>query len=377
MKPVKSIRLMIVSILILSLTACSNNASLGRVVSAPTLETAVLPTEVDAAQTVTEISTPDASISQPVMEEVEVVPLKIPERIQAASFEYSGLGWFGDYLVLLPQFPQGKDFDREAALFTIAKKDLLLAVEDPTIELPVRDVPIFNSDLRDKIKGFEGFESILFVEQEVYLTVESHGGNPMMGYLIKGVVEGELESITLDPNSLVELEPLSSAENATFEAITYWDGSLYVIYEHNSKQSDAQPLAYQFDLGLEFMQEIAFPIMDYRITDATMSDPSGKFWVVNYFFPGDTHLAVEQDALISQYGQGATHASNQPVERLVQLQIEKDEILRVDQAPIYLKLLGFNIARNWEGVVMLDELGFLLITDSFPNSQLGFCSISS
>jgi len=65
------------------------------------------------------------------------------------------------------------------------------------------------------------------------------------------------------------------------------------------------------------------------------------------------------------------------VERLVQLQIEKDEILRVDQAPIYLKLLGFDIARNWEGVVMLDELGFLLITDSFPNSQLGFCSISS
>ena len=89
MKPVKSIRLVIVSILILNLTACSNNASLGRVESAPTLETAVLPTEVDAAQTVTEISTPDASISQPVMEEVEVVPLKIPERVQAASFEYS------------------------------------------------------------------------------------------------------------------------------------------------------------------------------------------------------------------------------------------------------------------------------------------------
>jgi hypothetical protein len=83
-------------------------------------------------------------------------------------------------------------------------------------------------------------------------------------------------------------------------------------------------------------------------------------------------LAVEQDPLISQYGQGETHASNIPVERLVQLQIEKDEILRVDQAPIYLKILGFNIARNWEGVVMLDELGFLLITDSFSqNSTVG------
>jgi hypothetical protein len=170
-------------------------------------------------------------------------------------------------------------------LFAISKEDILQAIEDPEFELPVRDVPIINSNLRNVVKGFEGFESILFVEQDVYLTVESHGGNPMMGYLIKGVVEGELESITLDPNSLVELEPLSSAENATFEAITYWDGNLYVIYEHNAQQSDAQPLAYQFDLGLEFMQEIAFPILDYRITDATISDLNGKFWVMKLLFP--------------------------------------------------------------------------------------------
>ena len=377
MKTAKTAKIIIASVLILSFNACSIKPFLTSSEPTQTFENIVELSEAGNVVELTQSEMPTTPISQPLLEEVEVVPLKLPERIQAVSFEYSGLAWFGDFLVLLPQYPEGRYSSGGGNLFAISKEDILRAIEDPEFELPVRDVPIFNSNLRNVVKGFEGFESILFVEQEVYLTVESHGGNPMMGYLIKGVVEGELESITLDPNSLVELEPLSSAENATFEAITYWDGSLYVIYEHNSKQSDAQPLAYQFDLGLEFMQEIAFPIMDYRITDATMSDPSGKFWVVNYFFPGDTHLAVEQDALISQYGQGATHASNQPVERLVQLQIEKDEILRVDQAPIYLKLLGFNIARNWEGVVMLDELGFLLITDSFPNSQLGFCSISS
>ncbi len=377
MKTAKTAKIIIASILILSLNACSIKAFLTSSEPTQTFANIVELSEGGNVVELTGTETPTTPISQPLLEEVEVVPLKLPERVQATSFEYSGLAWFGDFLVLLPQYPEGRYSSGGGNLFAISKEDILRAIEDPEFELPVRDVPIFNSNLRNVVKGFEGFESILFFEQDVYLTVESHGGNPMMGYLIKGVVEGELESITLDPNSLVELEPLSSAENATFEAITYWDGSLYVIYEHNSKQSDAQPLAYQFNLSLEFMQEIAFPIMDYRITDATMSDPSGKFWVVNYFFPGDTHLAVEQDALISQYGQGATHASNQPVERLVQLQIEKDKILRVDQAPIYLKLLGFNIARNWEGVVMLDELGFLLITDSFPNSQLGFCSISS
>ena len=376
MKPVKSIRLVIVSILILSLTACSNNMSLGRVGSAPTLETAVLPTEVDATQTVTEISTPDASITQPVMEEVEVVPLKIPERVQAASFEYSGLGWFGDYgdyLVLLPQFPEGKDFTREAALFAIAKRDLLLAVEDPTIELPVRDVPILNSDLRDKIKGFEGFESILFVDQTIYLTIESRAGNPMMGYLIMGEVQGELESITLDPESLVELVPLSSARNTTFEAMTFWNGNLYVIYEHNSMQNATQPVAYEFNQDLEFEREITFPVVNFRVTDATSSNSSGKFWIMNYYFPGDTFLAVDEDPLVLEYGEGETHAKNEPVERLVELQIEDGAIALVDQPPIYLQLLEDNVARNWEGIAMLEEMGFLLITDSFPDSLLGFC----
>jgi len=64
---------------------------------------------------------------------------------------------------------------------------------------------------------------------------------------------------------------------------------------------------------------------------------------------------------------------NEPVERLVQLQIGENQITRIDQAPTYLQLLDYNIARNWEGIVMLDDLGFLLITDSFPGSLLGFC----
>jgi len=377
MKTAKTAKIIIASILILSLNACSIKSFLTNSEPTQTFENIVELSEAGNVVELTGTETPTTHVSQPLLEEVEVVPLKLPERVQAASFEYSGLAWFGDFLVLLPQYPEGRYSSGDGNLFAISKEDILRAIEDPEFELPVRDVPIINSNLRNVVKGFEGFESILFFEQDVYLTVESHGGNPMMGYLIKGVVKGELESVTLDPNSLIELEPLSSAENATFEAITYWDGNLYVIYEHNAKQSDAQPHAYQFDLDLEFEKEIDFPIIDYRITDATISDLNGKFWVMNYFFPGDTHLAVEQDPLISQYGQGETHASNIPVERLVQLQIKDDQILRVDQAPIYLKLLGFNIARNWEGVVMLDELGFLLITDSFPNSQLGFCSISS
>lgn len=368
-------RLIIGFILIISLVACSNKAILPELTNTQTPLPANRQDQTESIVTITGNNPEETPINQEYLEEVAVIPLKLPERISAASFEYSGMGWFGDYLVLLPQYPEGKDFSRKPNLFAIAKQDLLAEINDPNLELPVRGVPIENSDLRSLIKGFEGFESILFVDQSVYMTIESRAGDPMMGYLIRGVVNGDLESITLDVNSLVELRPFSSELNATFEGMTYWNGSLYVMYEHNSMRNVKQPVAYQINPDLENIREIPFPVISYRITDATISDVDGKFWVMNYFFPGDTHLAVDQDSLVEEYGEGKTHAENDPVERLVQLQIENDQISRIDQPPTYLQLLDNDIARNWEGLVMLDNLGFLLITDSFPGSVLGFCPI--
>lgn len=368
-------RLIIGIILIISLVACSNKAILPELTDTQTSLPANRQDQTESILTITGNNPEETPTNREYLEEVEVIPLKLPDRISAASFEYSGMGWFGDYMVLLPQYPEGKDFSRKPNLFAIAKQDLLAAVTDPDLELPVRDIPIENSDLRSVIKGFEGFESILFVDQNVYMTIESRAGDPMMGYLIRGVVNGDLESITLDVNSIVELRPLSSELNATFEGMTYWNGSLYVMYEHNSMRNVKQPVAYQINPDLENIREIPFPVINYRITDATISDVDGKFWVMNYFFPGDTHLAVDQDSLVEEYGEGKTHAENDPVERLVQLRIENDQISRIDQPPTYLQLLDNDIARNWEGLVMLDNLGFLLITDSFPGSVLGFCPI--
>lgn len=375
MTTVKVSRLIIGIILIISLVACSNKAILPELTDTQTPLPANRQDQTESILTITGNNPEETPTNREYLEEVEVIPLKLPERISAASFEYSGMGWFGDYLVLLPQYPEGKDFSRKPNLFAIAKQDLLAAITDPDLELPVRDIPIENSDLRSVIKGFEGFESILFVDQNVYMTIESRAGDPMMGYLIRGVVNGDLESITLDVNSIVELRPFSSELNATFEGMTYWNGSLYVMYEHNSMRNVKQPVAYQINPDLENIREIPFPVISYRITDATISDVDGKFWVMNYFFPGDTHLAVDQDSLVEEYGEGKTHAENDPVERLVQLRIENDQISRIDQPPTYLQLLDNDIARNWEGLVMLDNLGFLLITDSFPGSVLGFCPI--
>jgi hypothetical protein len=63
------------------------------------------------------------------------------------------------------------------------------------------------------------------------------------------------------------------------------------------------------------------------------------------------------------------------VERLVEFQLSHAGIVLVDRPPIQLELpdnlLGM-IGRNWEGLVRLDERGFLLATDTFPGTILAF-----
>jgi hypothetical protein len=50
------------------------------------------------------------------------------------------------------------------------------------------------------------------------------------------------------------------------------------------------------------------------------------------------------------------------------------KIVLVDSPPMQMELLGStqNDARNWEGLVRLDNRGFLLVTDEHPKTILGF-----
>lgn len=357
---------LIVSLAIFAISACSNTGALLSNEPTPQISAPLAPT-IPAS--------PAASQTLPALAECDVVVLNLPERLSDPNFEFSGMAWYGDQLVLLPQYPSGRYFSNDPKIYSVLEEDLLKAIEYPEYELPITDVPLHNSDLSDFVRGYEGFESVLFVDQQIFLTIESHAGDPMIGYLIRGDVNGDLESVTLAVDSLVELKPFSDAPNASFEAMTYWDGKLYIMYEHNSGQLNGSATAYEFNLDLQLEREIAFPPINFRITDATETREDGSFWVMNYFYPGDTHLEVDQDALVAAYGEGGSHARFDPVERLVRFKFVDGGVERVDQPPIYLKLLEGNVARNWEGLVRLSDLGFLMITDSFPDSQLGFCSM--
>ena len=112
--------------------------------------------------------------------------------------------------------------------------------------------------------------------------------------------------------------------------------------------------------------------LEYRITDATRADEQGRFWVINYFFPGDTKIAAQMDPIKLKYGIPPAQNQSEIVERLVQFTWRENRIVLANVPPIYLQLLPDGTARNWEGLAQLDERGFLLVTDQYPQTLFGF-----
>ena len=126
--------------------------------------------------------------------------------------------------------------------------------------------------------------------------------------------------------------------------------------------------AFDFDLGS--LPSVSFPTIEYRITDATQLDGCDRFWAINYFYEGDRDLLPTREPLVVRYGRGRTHRQQPTVERLVEFTYSAQGIALTDTAPIQLALIG--AGRNWEGIARLDDQGFLIATDKFPETLIGF-----
>ena len=80
------------------------------------------------------------------------------------------------------------------------------------------------------------------------------------------------------------------------------------------------------------------------------------------------------DPLAQKFGLGPTHSQNETVERLVKMTYSASGITLADAPPIMLTLIP-DTSRNWEGLVLLDGRGFLLVTDKFPETILAFVTM--
>jgi hypothetical protein len=302
--------------------------------------------------------------------EAPVINIPLAGTAASRSAEFSGMAWYGDWLILLPQYPTFATSGEDGLLFALPKADIL-AYLDGAITGPLTpiEIPFTGGNLGRMLPGFEGFEAITFVEEQAFLTVETSPGG-MLGYLAVGEMQPDLAAFVLDTTQVTPIEPQADSPNHSDETIVWVDGRLVTVYEVNGRAITPSPVAHLFDPMLQPVGTVPFPSIEYRVTDATAVDENGRFWVINYFFPGDTSQKPASDPIAQQTGQGATHSQYNQVERLLELQYTAQGIQRTDTPPIQLTLIPD--ARNWEGIVRLDKRGFLLVTDKFPETILAF-----
>tara|TARA_Y100000813_G_C23860055_1_gene210687 strand:- start:51 stop:527 length:477 start_codon:yes stop_codon:yes gene_type:complete len=152
----------------------------------------------------------------------------------------------------------------------------------------------------------------------------------------------------------------------TYESILIYNDIALFLYEANGK--NLQKDVFQKVLSLKdfSITNIKFPNIEYRITDATKIDANNKFWAINYYWPGDKkQLNPAKDYL------NTLPKSSNKIERLVEFEIKDNEVVFSGSKPIEFSLDDEN-SRNWEGLVRLENQGFLIATDKYPEMLLAF-----
>jgi hypothetical protein len=155
------------------------------------------------------------------------------------------------------------------------------------------------------------------------------------------------------------------------EALVVLDDRILTFYEVNGVAFNPQPVAHVFDLNMQPANPLPSAPLEYRLTDAARIPGSNRFWVIDSFFLADMELAPQSDPLAETFGKGPTHSRLPMVERLVEMEYTPAGVKLTGAAPIQLQLASLE-TRNWEGLALLDQRGFLMATDKYPATILAF-----
>lgn len=293
------------------------------------------------------------------------------------SAQISGLAWWKDQLVMLPQYPSFATPDT-AHLYVISRADLDAALQPGTGTMSIEPtpVPIDTTGLQG-IPGYQGIEAIAFTADRAFLTVEAAGlalgWVGMRATIATARLHATRAPFALSVDRTASLSVPSWIPNMAYEAVVVQENQPVALFEANGANVAPNATATRFTSSLEPAASLSMSALEYRLTDATAPDSSGRFWVTNYLYPGEVErLNPAPDSVALEHGVGASHRSRVAVERLVELAIQEDRIVRTSTPPMWIELTE-STGRNWEGIVRYRD-GFLIATDTFPETILAFVS---
>ena len=300
----------------------------------------------------------------------EVLPIEILLTGEATerSLEMSGLAWYNDYLILMPQY-----VNESKPRFYYLKKSTINDWLNGNKEKPLNPskIDIIMPDYFNSIKGYQGFEAICFIGNKAYLIIETKNNDLMKSFIVKGSMDIKSKTLIIDPEKRVEILLPVNIKNMGYESILKYKYRLMVLFEANGINVNSDPKASFYNSSLKQKGHISFPNIEYRITDATELDDQGRFWAINFFWPGEKkRLNPGKDLVLNNTVKGETHQEFEHVERLVEFKIDGKNIYKTNSLPIQLKLN--QNSRNWEGVVRMENKGFLMIVDEHPRTILAF-----
>lgn len=293
-----------------------------------------------------------------------LIHIQLEGDIAERKLEASGLTWYNDNLIILPQFPHKWDNEFDGAIYFIPKESIESYLRGENRN-PIKGEKIsFIADGLDEIgkRWGSGYEAITFVGDTCYVSIESVKSGESTSFIVKGKINFKEKIITLNSDSKIELKSQTGIHNMGEETIVANNGSVFSIHEANGENVNKSPTAIKLSGSLNVEEKIPFPNVEYRITDATSVDLIGKFFAINYFYPGEfeklkPNLSEEE--------------KDKAIEQILEFQILDDKIIRTTKSPIVISKGKNEKGSNWEGIVKFND-GFLIITDMFPETVLAY-----
>ena len=287
--------------------------------------------------------------------------LKIGGPMKNSDEEISGMDWYNDNLILLPENLNGY-------VFAIKKAELDSRIigNDTTIIFP-EQIKLNTPNYKELVPGFDSFEAIAFRGYEVYLTIEIRFADSMSCLLARGHIDEKTLEITVPEQNLTVINVPTYVDNMSYESLIINEDRVIALFEANGDSLIESP--YALSINSSGNDIIKFPLtsINYRIADATKIDKNNRFWVINYFFPGDRKvLKPSSDILASKYGNGPSHSNSSRVERLIEYEIKNKKVSLTESAPLEIQLEGEKISRKWEALARYGDEGFLIATDKYP-----------
>ena len=287
--------------------------------------------------------------------------LKIGGLIKNSDEEISGMDWYNDNLILLPENLNGY-------VFAIKKSELDSRINgnDTTTIFP-KQIKFNTPNYSELVPGFDSFEAIAFRGYEVYLTIEIRFADSMSCLLARGHIDEKTLEITVPEQNLTVIDVPTYVDNMSYESLVIDKDRVIAIFEANGDSLIKDPYALSINSSGNDIIKYPLSSINYRIADATKVDKNNRFWVINYFFPGDRKvLKPSNDILASKYGNGPSHSRSDRVERLIEYEIKNGKVSLTKSAPIEIELEGEKTSRKWEALARYGNEGFLIATDKYP-----------